>query len=300
MTTLVQTTIMCVDSALEPPILFDIIPKTESSLNLLRTLSLAANPYTPTSPTQSQVNVRVAAPPPSHLDASIDYRHSTKLRATLVWIGNTGEWSDSVFYKVDVGEQDLLTSLGLTRSIESSAETCVAISKSSTSTCATRRAPTAYRGASAKLEHYGLTCPWSTVCPLRNFKPRCLTSSSSLPIYSINLPGWPLAPLHRRFAPGASPRHDWWPSSSGDGNMYQYRDSQAFLAEALLMPTVGGCNGDLEQQRVSLFSSLAHLSQHGDIPVPQPYHTMLTKEWHVPLPPLPRDYYLRMPHDAVL
>ncbi|KAI9447278.1 hypothetical protein BJY52DRAFT_1228330 [Lactarius psammicola] len=264
---------MCVDFALEPPILFDIIPKTELSLKLLRTLSLAANPHTPTSPTQSRVSVRVAAPPPSHLDASTDYRHSTKLRATLVWIGNTGDWSDSVF---PLPVQSKASPNPASPSAVSNNDYTVRIFDVNV-----RGTKGAY--SPPKRIH--------EVGTLRLDVP--VEHSSISPDGRSHLSVGDLPQVHLRGMTGG-------PVRAATGTCTSTATAKRSSLEALLMATVGGWNGDLEQQRVSLFSSLAHLSQHGDIPVPQPYHPMLTKEWHVPLSPLPRDYYLRMPHDAVL
>lgn len=69
------------------------------------------------------------------------------------------------------------------------------------------------------------------------------------------------------------------PSSSGDGSMRQYHDSHALLAGGVATATSGSHYAPTSSDSASAYpSSLAHSSQHGGVPVPQPYHPMSTKE----------------------
>ena len=72
------------------------------------------------------------------------------------------------------------------------------------------------------------------------------------------------------------------PSSSGNGSMRQYRDTQALLAGSAgaATATSGSHYAPTSSDSASIYpSSLAHSSQqHGGMPVPQPYRPMSTKE----------------------
>ncbi len=99
---------MCVNSGLEPPTYFDIIPKTESSLPSSARAVLAANPFMPTS-VRSQISDWLHdTPPPSppHLDASTGYLHFTRLCATQgLLTRNSCSGTDSVFREVGSGAE---------------------------------------------------------------------------------------------------------------------------------------------------------------------------------------------------
>jgi hypothetical protein len=86
-------------------------------------------------------------------------------------------------------------------------------------------------------------------------------------------------------AGAASAGHSTGPSSSGNGSMRQYRDSQALLAGGAAAGTAGTATSGshyapTSSDSASIYpSSLAHSSQqHGGMPVPQPYRPMSTKE----------------------
>ena len=107
MMALVQIIIMCVYSALEPPTLFDIVSKTESSPQPLRARK---------SRVITRMTARYCASAP-HPDASIGRRHFTRHRATqgLSGLRTPAAGWIARFHEVDldVREQDAEISRGL-------------------------------------------------------------------------------------------------------------------------------------------------------------------------------------------